>query len=77
MDRQSRGRERHPGIGRRKSAKRAHLKIGDKLVFNVQGVPMPAYVASVRKVNWGKVQTNFQVVFPTGCWKMLRNSRYS
>lgn len=46
--------------------KRAHLKIGDKLVFNVQGVPMPAYVASVRKVNWGKVQTNFQVVFPTG-----------
>lgn len=46
--------------------KRAHLKIGDKLVFNVQGVPMQAYVASIRKVNWGKVQTNFQVVFPTG-----------
>ncbi|SDD93225.1 putative ABC transport system permease protein [Mucilaginibacter pineti] len=47
-------------------ARRANLKIGDKLVFNVQGVPMPAYVASIRKVNWGKVQTNFQVVFPTG-----------
>lgn len=46
--------------------KRAHLKVGDKLVFNVQGVSMPAYVASIRKVNWGKVQTNFQVVFPTG-----------
>jgi putative ABC transport system permease protein len=45
---------------------RANLKIGDKIVFNVQGVEMPAYVASVRKVNWGKVQTNFQVVFPTG-----------
>jgi len=47
-------------------AHRANLKIGDKIVFNVQGVEMPTYVASVRKVNWGKVQTNFQVVFPTG-----------
>lgn len=47
-------------------ARRADLKIGDKIVFNVQGVQMPAYVSSVRKVNWGKVQTNFQVVFPTG-----------
>jgi len=47
-------------------AKRANLKIGDKIVFNVQGVQMPAYVSSIRKVNWGKVQTNFQVVFPTG-----------
>jgi putative ABC transport system permease protein len=47
-------------------AKRANLKIGDKLVFNVQGVQMAAYVSSIRKVNWNKVQTNFQVVFPTG-----------
>ncbi|MDR6944458.1 ABC transporter permease [Mucilaginibacter pocheonensis] len=47
-------------------AKRANLKPGDKLVFNVQGVQLPAYVSSVRKVNWGKVQTNFQIVFPTG-----------
>ncbi|PWK78822.1 putative ABC transport system permease protein [Mucilaginibacter oryzae] len=47
-------------------SQRGNLKIGDKLVFNVQGVRMPAYVASIRKVNWGKVQTNFQVVFPTG-----------
>jgi putative ABC transport system permease protein len=46
--------------------RRANLKIGDKLIFNVQGVQMPAYVSSIRKVNWGKVQTNFQVVFPTG-----------
>ncbi|MFC0514878.1 ABC transporter permease [Mucilaginibacter angelicae] len=47
-------------------SKRGNLKIGDKIVFNVQGVQMPAYVASIRKVNWGKVQTNFQVVFPKG-----------
>jgi putative ABC transport system permease protein len=42
------------------------VKVGDKLVFNVQGVMMNAYVSSIRKVNWNKVQTNFQVVFPTG-----------
>lgn len=47
-------------------AKRANLKIGDKMVFNVQGVQVPGYVSSIRKVNWGKVQTNFQIVFPTG-----------
>ncbi|WP_342644858.1 FtsX-like permease family protein [Mucilaginibacter sp. CSA2-8R] len=47
-------------------ARRLKLKLNDKLVFNVQGTPMDTYVASFRKVNWNKVQTNFQVVFPTG-----------
>ncbi|WP_374951092.1 ABC transporter permease [Mucilaginibacter sp.] len=47
-------------------AQRAKVKVGDKLIFNVQGVPMNAYVASTRKVNWNKISTNFQIVFPTG-----------
>jgi putative ABC transport system permease protein len=47
-------------------AKRLDIKLKDKLVFNVQGTPITTYVASLRKVNWNKVQTNFQVVFPTG-----------
>lgn len=47
-------------------SRRNHVKVGDHLVFNVQGVQMPAVVASVRQVNWNKIQTNFQVVFPTG-----------
>jgi len=47
-------------------AKRNNLKVGDRLVFNVQGVTLPAVVASVRTVNWAKIQTNFQIVFPTG-----------
>ncbi|MDP9077481.1 MAG: FtsX-like permease family protein [Bacteroidota bacterium] len=47
-------------------SKRNHVNVGDHLVFNVQGVGMPAVVASVRQVNWGKIQTNFQIVFPTG-----------
>jgi putative ABC transport system permease protein len=47
-------------------AKRNHLKVGDKLVFNVQGSMLPAVIASTRTVNWNKMQTNFQIVFPTG-----------
>jgi len=47
-------------------SQRINVKVGDKLLFNVQGVMMPAYVSSIRKVNWNKIQTNFQVVFPLG-----------
>ncbi|MDB5007192.1 MAG: transporter permease [Mucilaginibacter sp.] len=47
-------------------SKRNQLKVGDALVFNVQGLSMPARVASIRQVNWNKIQTNFQIVFPDG-----------
>jgi putative ABC transport system permease protein len=47
-------------------AKGINAKVGDKLVFNVQGVMMNTYISSIRKVNWNRVSTNFQVVFPTG-----------
>jgi len=47
-------------------SKRNHVKVGDHLTFNVQGVPMEAVVGSVRQVNWNKIQTNFQIVFPDG-----------
>jgi putative ABC transport system permease protein len=47
-------------------AKRLEIKLNDKLTFNVQGTPVKTYVSSIRKVNWNKVQTNFQIVFPTG-----------
>ena len=47
-------------------SKRNHIKVGDHLVFNVQGVSMQTVVSSVRQVNWNKIQTNFQVVFPSG-----------
>lgn len=47
-------------------SKRTHINMGDHLVFNVQGIMMPVVVGSIRKVNWNKIQTNFQVVFPTG-----------
>ena len=47
-------------------AKNNSIKVGDTMYFNVQGSPITAYVGSLRKVDWGRVQTNFLVLFPTG-----------
>jgi putative ABC transport system permease protein len=41
-------------------------KIGDKIVFNVQGARLECEVGSVRRVDFGRMQTNFMVLFPTG-----------
>ena len=40
--------------------------LGDELEFDVQGVPIKTRVASLREVNWRRVQPNFFVVFPRG-----------
>lgn len=42
------------------------IGVGDGLTFDVQGVPVEAVVASVREVDWQRVQPNFFVVFPEG-----------
>ncbi len=47
-------------------AKDLQLTLGDELGFNVQGVPLTAYVASLRAVEWQRVAPNFFVVFPEG-----------
>jgi putative ABC transport system permease protein len=47
-------------------AERNKIALGDTLVFNVQGSLMQTVVGSMRDVNWGEVQTNFLLVFPTG-----------
>lgn len=47
-------------------AERSRIELGDTMVFNVQGTMMSTVVSSFREVNWGEVQTNFLVVFPTG-----------
>ena len=44
----------------------ANLKLGDKVVFNVQGVLMETFVGSIRKVDWTSLQINFLILFPTG-----------
>jgi putative ABC transport system permease protein len=47
-------------------AEDADLKLGDKVVFNVQGVLMETFVGSIRKVDWTSLQINFMILFPTG-----------
>ncbi len=47
-------------------AENLQLKLGDELVFDVQGMPLKTVVGSFRKVDWKRVQTNFLVLFPEG-----------
>ena len=47
-------------------ARDAQVSVGDKIVFNVQGVLMETVVGSIRMVDWGQLQLNFSVVFPKG-----------
>jgi len=47
-------------------ARDAELIVGDEVVFNVQGVLMETTIGSIRKVDWGRMQLNFSVVFPKG-----------
>ena len=41
-------------------------KLGDELIFDVQGIPIKTTIASLRSVDWKRFQTNFFVVFPAG-----------
>ena len=41
-------------------------KIGDSLVFDVQGMPVKAIISGIRKVDWPKDPPNFIFVFPSG-----------
>ena len=41
-------------------------KVGSKITFNIQGALMNATVTGIRKVDFGRVQTNFLILFPSG-----------
>ncbi len=47
-------------------ARSMKVKIGSKITFNVQGALIETVVGSIREVDFGRVQTNFFVVFPKG-----------
>ncbi|WP_316826159.1 ABC transporter permease [Pedobacter miscanthi] len=47
-------------------AQQINVELNDKILFNVQGMMIPTVVGSLREVNWGRMQTNFRVVFPSG-----------
>lgn len=42
------------------------VTIGDSLIFDVQGVPITAYISGIREVEWPKDPPNFIFVFPSG-----------
>ncbi|MBC31697.1 MAG: hypothetical protein CMH48_12745 [Muricauda sp.] len=44
----------------------ARVRVGDKLVFNIQGVLMETVVAHTRSVDWLRMQLNFNILFPSG-----------
>lgn len=47
-------------------ARTLKVGLGDELVFDVQGVPIKTVIASLREVEWRRLQPNFFVVFPLG-----------
>jgi len=48
------------------AAKHLGLTVGSTVVFDVQGVPIEAEVASIRKVDWQTFSTNFMVLLSPG-----------
>lgn len=47
-------------------AEQMKLSIGDEIEWDVQGLPMLTRVASLREVEWRRLEPNFFVVFPAG-----------
>lgn len=47
-------------------AETLRVALGDELLFEVQGVLLSTRIASLREVDWQRVQPNFFVVFPEG-----------
>ena len=47
-------------------ARELKVALGDEIVWDVQGVPVPSRVAVLRDVEWARFEPNFFVVFPEG-----------
>jgi putative ABC transport system permease protein len=45
-------------------AKTLGLKLGDRLRFDIAGVPVESTITSLRKVNWASMRANFFAVYP-------------
>ncbi|RDU96616.1 ABC transporter permease [Trinickia dinghuensis] len=52
-------------------AKLLGLKVGDKLGFEVTGIPIEAPITSVRTLDWGSFKVNFFVLMPPAALKGL------
>lgn len=40
------------------------LKLGDRLTFDIAGIPVESRITSLRKVDWGSMRVNFFALFP-------------
>ncbi|MFS4459280.1 ABC transporter permease [Bdellovibrio sp. HCB2-146] len=49
-----------------KFAERMGFKIGDKIIFDVQGVEVEGQIINLRKVTWTSFQPNFFILFQNG-----------
>ncbi len=49
--------------------------VGDPLVWQIQGVEVETVVANLRHVDWGRMATNFFVVFPTAALEAAPQTR--
>jgi putative ABC transport system permease protein len=47
-------------------ARELKVRVGDEIVWDVQGVSVPSRVAVLREVEWARFEPNFFVVFPEG-----------
>jgi putative ABC transport system permease protein len=47
-------------------ARDMHLRLGDEVDWDVQGLPVRTVVGSIRSVEWRRLEPNFFVVFPEG-----------
>jgi len=57
--------EPYPVSVERDLAKSLGVGVGDTLRWQIQGVEIETIVSSLRQVDWGRMATNFFVVFPT------------
>jgi len=47
-------------------ARELGVRLGDEIVWDVQGAEVPTKLANVREVDWGRFETNFFAVFQPG-----------
>jgi putative ABC transport system permease protein len=47
-------------------AEELEVGLGDEIVWDVQGIPIPTRITSLREVNWARFEPNFFVVFEPG-----------
>lgn len=64
------GEAERPGVARisieESIAEELRLGIGDRITWDIQGVPLETEITSVRSVDWARFETNFFMVFEPG-----------